>query len=337
MASLDGDFGAAKLTGNVGLQAVHTSTSSSGQQPTVKDHYWMWLPSLNLNFRFPNDFVIRFAASKEFMRPRMDQLNNRIVVSVDNTQTPPILTNGGSPSGNPVLRPYQAKAVDLNFEKYFGTKGYIALQTFYKHIDTYIDSQAFDPNFDFSGFPMPVNVTLPPSTIGLFNGPVNTHGGHLYGAELAATLPFDSFTSALSGFGLTGGIGYTWSKVARFDGSRTQIPGYSKFVGNLTAFYEKNGISVRGSLRHRSGFLGEFPSFNGAPEQQYVLHETIYDAQVGYDFPESSMLHGLSVYVQGQNLTNERSATIGVINLPNSWYKYQTYGRRFLAGATYKF
>jgi iron complex outermembrane receptor protein len=338
MAMLDGDLGSAKLTGNVGLQAVHTSTSSSGLQPTIKDHYWMWLPSLNLNFRFPNDFVVRFAASKEFMRPRLDQLNNRVVVGVDNTQSPPIYVSSCSGScGNPTLRPYQAKALDLNFEKYFGTKGYVALQTFYKRIDTYIDSQAFNPNFDFGPFPKPVGVTLPPSNIGTFNGPVNTHGGHLYGAELAATLPFDSFTSALSGFGITGGAGFTWSKVARFNGTKTQIPGYSKFVGNLTAFYEKNGISVRGSMRHRSGFLGEFPSFNGAPEQQYVLNETIYDAQIGYDFGEGSMLQGLSVYVQGQNLTNERSATIGVIDKPDSWYKYQTYGRRFIAGATYKF
>jgi iron complex outermembrane receptor protein len=338
MASIDSDLGSAKLTGNVGLQGVHTSTTSSGLQPTVKDHYWIWLPSLNLNFRFPNDFIIRLAASKEFMRPRMDQLNNRIAVGVDTTQTPSRYVNVCSGScGNPVLRPYQAKAVDLTFEKYFGNKGYVALQTYYKHIDTYIDSQAFNPNFDFSPFPKPVGVTLPSSPIGTFSGPVNTHGGYLYGAELAATLPFDAVTSALSGFGITGGIGYTKSKVLRFDGSKTQIPGYSKFVGNLTAFYEKNGINIRGSVRHRSGFLGEFPSFNGAPEQQYVLAETIYDAQIGYDFQPGSALQGLSVYVQGQNLTNERSATIGVIGHPESWYKYQTYGRRFLLGATYKF
>lgn len=334
MASLDGDIGAAHLTGNVGIQAVRTSTQSSGLQPTINNHYWMVLPSLNLNFRFPSDFVIRFAASKEFMRPRMDQLDNRVSVSVDTTQTPNIYTGNG---GNPTLRPYQAKALDLNFEKYFGTKGYIALQTFYKHIDTYIDSQASDPNFDFTNFPKPVNVTLPSSPIGIFSGPVNTHGGHLYGVELAATLPFDAFTHALSGFGLTGGVGYTKTRVNRFNGTQTEIPGYSKFVANLTAFYEKDGLNIRGSMRHRSGFLGEFPSFNGAPEQQFVLQETIFDAQIGYDFQPGSALEGLSVFVQGQNLTNERSATIGVINLPQSWFKYQTYGRRYLIGATYKF
>ncbi|MGZ2411258.1 iron complex outermembrane recepter protein [Sphingomonas sp. F9_3S_D5_B_2] len=334
MASLDGELGAARLTGNIGVQAVRTSVKSSGLQPTISDHYWMVLPSLNLNFRFPSDVVVRFAASKQMMRPRMDQLNNRVSVSVDNTQSPAIYTGNG---GNPTLRPYQAKALDLNVEKYFGTKGYFAIQTYYKHIDKYIDTQATDPNFDFSNFPKPVGVTLPTSPIGIFNGPINTRGGYLYGGEIAATLPFDAITPFLAGFGITGGVGYTKSKVERFNGSRTQIPGYSKFVANLTAFYENNGFSVRGSMRHRSGFLGEFPSFNGAPEQQYVLGETIYDAQIGYDFSTGSSLSGLSLYLQGQNLTDERSATIGVIDLPGSWYKYQTYGRRFIAGATFKF
>jgi iron complex outermembrane receptor protein len=68
-----------------------------------------------------------------------------------------------------------------------------------------------------------------------------------------------------------------------------------------------------------------------------VLAETIYDAQVGYDFPDASMLRGLSVYLQAQNITNERSATIAIPDQPDSWLKYQTYGRRYLAGATYKF
>jgi iron complex outermembrane receptor protein len=43
------------------------------------------------------------------------------------------------------------------------------------------------------------------------------------------------------------------------------------------------------------------------------------------------------MFAQVQNLTNERSATISVPDEPDTWLKYQTYGRRFLLGATYKF
>ncbi|MEO7750489.1 MAG: hypothetical protein ABIS09_04110, partial [Sphingomicrobium sp.] len=233
------------------------------------------------------------------------------------------------------LRPYEAKAIDVNIEKYFGTKGYIALQTFYKNIDTYIANGHID-NFDYSSLPIPPGV-VPPSPIGIFYGNINTHGGYMYGAELAGTLPFDIFSSALGGFGLTGGFGYTETHVLDFDGNPTEIPGYSKYVGSLTAFYEANGFSVRGSARYRSGFLGDFALFSGGLDRQHVLAETIYDAQIGYDFPTTSGLGGLSLYLQGQNLTDTRSATIGIVSQPLSWLKYQSYGRRFLIGATYKF
>ena len=80
----------------------------------------------------------------------------------------------------------------------------------------------------------------------------------MYGAELAGTLPFDIFSPALDGFGITGGAGYTKTHITDFNGNPSSIPGYSKWVANLTAFYEKSGFSIRGSMRYRSGFIGDF-------------------------------------------------------------------------------
>lgn len=332
MAPIDTQVGAATLTGNIGFQGVHTDVISSGSiYITQRDHYWMWLPSLNLNFRWPTGWVVRFAASKEYMRPRLPDLANNISFNYDNTLH---IYNGSG--GNPHLRPYQAKALDFNVEKYFGNKGYVALQTFYKHIDTYIASGT-NTNFDYSPFPPPLNQTVPPTPIGWFSTSLNTHGGYMYGAELAGTLPFDIFSPGLDGFGVTGGVGYTKTHITDFNGNPSVIPGYSKWVANLTAFYEKNGFSIRGSMRYRSAFEGDFVLFSGGLDRQYVMAETIFDAQVGYDFPDTSRLAGLSLYVQGQNLTNERQATIAIQDKPDSWLKYQTYGRRFLAGLTYKF
>jgi iron complex outermembrane receptor protein len=332
MAPLDAQLGDATLTGNIGLQGVHTDLLSLGSiYPPAHDRYWMWLPSLNLNFRWPNGFVIRVAASKEYMRARLTDLNNALTFNYS-----PLLQIYSGSGGNPFLRPYQAKAVDFNIEKYFGNKGYVALQTFYKHIDTYIASGS-TLGFDYSQFPPPPNETVPPTPIGLFSGQVNTHGGYMYGAELAGTLPFDVFTQALDGFGITGGVGYTKTHVIDFNGQPTDIPGYSKWVANVTAFYERNGINIRGSMRYRSAFSGDFLLFSGDLQRQYVLGETIFDAQVGYDFPNTSSLAGLSVFVQGQNLTDERQATIQFKGETQSWLKYQNYGRRFLVGATFKF
>ena len=62
----------------------------------------------------------------------------------------------------------------------------------------------------------------------------------------------------------------------------------------------------------------------------------IVDAQIGYDFKGEGPLSGLSVYVQGQNLTDEPFVAIDN-NSRLQVHNYQTYGRRYMAGFTYKF
>ena len=177
----------------------------------------------------------------------------------------------------------------------------------------------------------------PPNPRCAIKGNINTKGGHMYGAELAGTLPFEVFAQSLEGFGLTGGIGYTKTQVTDFYGNKAPIGGYSKWVGNLTAFYENSGFNARGSMRYRSSFRGDFVNFDGNYDPQQVLAETVYDAQIGYDFQDNSRLRGLSVYLQGQNLTDVRQATTLPTISDQAFMKYQTYGRRFVAGFTYKF
>ena len=136
---------------------------------------------------------------------------------------------------------------------------------------------------------------------------------------------------------MTGGVGYTKSKVRDAGGNISAIPGYSKWVANGTAYFEKWGFNARGSVRYRSRFLGDFTGFGGSPTRRNALAETIVDAQIGYDFQEGSALHGLSLYLQGQNLTDERFASVGGSGNRLEVIDYQIYGRRFLAGFTYKF
>ena len=59
-------------------------------------------------------------------------------------------------AGNPELRPYRANAADLSFEKYWGTKGYVSLQLFYKYFDTFVVEQNLtNVPFDYTGYPIP--------------------------------------------------------------------------------------------------------------------------------------------------------------------------------------
>lgn len=343
-ADINARLGSADLTGNVGVQAINTDQQSSGiafpggvqTQVALGDDYWDVLPSLNLSLRFDSDFVIRVGASRQIQRPRLDAMRAAIGYGLDfnvggsPTGTAPFISGGG---GNPLLRPYRANAVDLTFEKYFGTSAVIAAQFFYKDIVSYIDQARFV--FDYGGLPLPAG-PIPPSTIGFLDAPTNTGGGDFYGAELALTLPFDLATPALEGFGFTGGLGWTETKIEDAFGNVDQIPGYSEWVANGTLYYEMGGFNARGSVRHRSGFLGDFTGFGGSPTRRNALAETIVDAQIGYDF-EGGAFEGLSVYLQGQNLTDEPFVSINSNGNPLQVIDYQTYGRRFLAGFTYRF
>lgn len=338
MADIKSSLGSADLTGNIGVLAQNTEQKSRGfvnlaaasLVPTTRGaNYWDVLPSANLSLRFANDFVIRLAGAREIQRPRFEDMK----VSLDygyNTASGVITGTGGTPT----LRPYRAWAADFNIEKYFGTKGYIGLQTFYKKLQSYVYRETVP--FDYTGLP----VVLPPGVTnlqGTITRPVNGSGGELYGAELAGTLPFDVVTPALDGFGLTGGVGYTKTSIRPGVGADAEdLPDYSRWVANGTLFFEKWGFSARGSVRYRSSFVGQFVGFGGERELRRALSETIVDAQIGYDFQKGSALEGVSLFLQGQNLTDEPFVSVDTganIQVRN----YQSYGRRFMAGFNYRF
>lgn len=360
--------GASELTGNIGVQANYTDQSSDGVRATLigfnaagvpnvtatpntaGDKYWDVLPSANLSLRMPGDFVVRIGAAREIIRPRLVDLRNSFDYAISNSD--PGDSRFTCPTGrtcrvvrgnlgNPSLRPFRANAVDLTFEKYFGIKGYLAAQLFWKDLKSYIYKA--DTNFDYTGFtfanPGTDNNNLPiiVNPLGTVNQPINGNGGKLYGVEVAGTLPFDTFVSALQGFGVTGSVSYTKTKVAPAPGApSTDLPGYSRWVANGTAYYENGGFSIRGSVRHRSSFIGEVTGFGGDRFNRRARPETIVDGQVGYDFGQNGTFNGLSIFLQGQNLTDEPFVTVNP-NADNQVIDFQRYGRRFLAGFNYRF
>ncbi len=167
-ADIKSQLGSTELTGNIGVQAVHTDQLSSGFVVTqvfpagaltpASDgaKYWDVMPSMNLSFRFPNDWVIRAGLAREVQRPRMDSMRiaNEYGVCQSGCAAYPVLSGT---AGNPELRPYRANAADLSFEKYWGIKGYLSLQLFYKYFNTFVVEQNL-PNvgFDYTGLPIPV-------------------------------------------------------------------------------------------------------------------------------------------------------------------------------------
>jgi iron complex outermembrane recepter protein len=339
--NLDRDLGSVSLRGNVGVQIQNTDQSSKSnyfdnaapvgsQVKPVSDGktYTDVLPSMNLVFGLANDQTLRFAAAKQVARPRVDQLRAGLDFGVDTTTFKP----GGS-GGNPRLDPWRATALDVSYEKYFGNKAYVAVAGFHKNLSSYIYEQSRD--YDFSKF---TQGTIAQTNIGQYKAPYNGKGGKLQGIELSVSLPFNMLTPALDGFGVTASASFTDSKIKIQDpdsnaGSDIPLPGLSKTVTNITAYYEKYGFSGRISQRKRSDFVGEISNFANNRTLRYVVGENIVDAQIGYNF-ESGSLKGLGLVLQMNNLTNTPYQTYAVTK--DRPYEYIKYGRTILFGLNYK-
>jgi len=178
---------------------------------------------------------------------------------------------------------------------------------------------------------------------GTFSSPQNGKGGTLRGLELTASLPLDMFTDALRGFGVQASATFNDSDIEILDPESASsvgsdpiaLPGLSDRVYNVTAYFERNGFEARVSQRRRSDFIGEIGNFNGNRTLRYVVGENVTDAQVSYTFSDSSSLAGLTLLLQGTNLTNEPYRTYaGTRDRP---LEYVEWGRTYMLGVNYRF
>ena len=358
-ADLDTTWGSVPVRGNIGLQVQRTDQSSDARYwdstrpvgdralPIHKGAtYTDVLPSMNLAFSLAHDQTVRVALARQVARARVDQLRASLDFGVDTTTGKP-----GGGGGNPELAPWRANAFDLSWEKYFGSKAYIAAAYFYKDLRSYIYTQTRD-GYDFTdqvaswlevnGDTLPPGVTV--QNTGTYSAPFNGKGGKLQGLELTASMPLDLvFGSAFTGFGVVASASFTDSSIkilapensSSIGNDPIKLPGLSDRVYNLTAYYERNGFEFRVNNRRRSDFIGEIGNFDGARSLRYVVGENITDAQASYTFGEGSSLHGLSLLLQASNLTDEAYRTYaGTKDRPLETIKW---GRTLLLGASYKF
>ena len=326
------------VRGNLGLQVIRTDQSSTA--PVVDNtnqstftlrtsgkSYTDVLPSLNLAFSLQADQIVRMGLGRQMARPRMDQMRafSRSEVNSDREWS-------GS-GGNPKLDPFRATAFDLSYEKYFGTKGYVSIAGFYKDLKSYV-FEFTNNQFDFTGFPN-LSGRVPVSNIGKFTQPVNGKGGKVSGVEAAVSVPLNLLTPALNGFGVIASYSNTDSAIKPFgDGDVRPLPGLSRTVTQLTAYYEAHGFSARVATRKRGAFIAEIEGFGADREYKYARGETLTDLQFGYEFG-SGRLKGLNLLLQVNNAGNEPYREYDSGSGRDT--KIDEYGRTILFGASYKF
>jgi len=238
--------------------------------------------------------------------------------------------------GNTFLRPYFSDYVDISVEKYFAhDQGKIAIAGYYKSITNFV-GENLNYIVDLSAYSSIVDTTQSPNytTQGFVSAPKNNGKGYVQGVEASIVLPLKVLTSALDGFGVIGSYAYTDSSIA-FTDSTTPItlPGLSKTLMQGQVYFEKWGFNARVEYTRRGSYLGEYHGFGAQLSTSQTLAQNNVDAQIGYDF-KSGVLNGLSLYVQGHNLTNSATVTV---DGSNNVLKHESYGATYLAGATFKF
>jgi iron complex outermembrane receptor protein len=365
--NIDAEMGKIPVRGNVGVQAVRTQQSSDGfawndggsGAPDAGSvipvsggsSYTDYLPSLNLNFELVPDLMFRFGLAKSMARPRMDDMR----AGADQPKLTAISlgSNVGSWSagggGKPDLQPWRANSVDFSLEKYFGKKSYISSAVFYKELKSFIYNQS--TTRDFSGFPNYSGLTpgCPASNancnpnLGTISAMANGQGGKVWGMELSASLDGSLVSPMLSNFGVVASVSGTKNSLPNDNnGNKINLDGFSGVVNGVTAYYENAGFSTRISRRYRSAFTATTRSLLlGTESSSHIDAESQVDFQLGYNF-ETGTYKGLSLLLQVNNVTDAPSAQtrgpeIGGNGSGQLPWKYNTYGRQFLLGASYKF
>jgi iron complex outermembrane recepter protein len=353
---IDTHLGWLPVRGNIGAQIVRTEQSSQGYVAndgegvtltnpadtlsTLGTSYTDFLPSVNLIGDFGKGNLLRFATAVEIARPEMDQMRNNLTVSPDTNNGDATFGTITGSSGNPLLKPFKADAVDLSYEKYFGNRGYLSAAVFYKYLQTYISqSTIFGPQYTAATATTPASCTTgvgynfqtiatnlgiaepPPLPLGCgtyygtYTTTTNGSGGNLRGVELSVSIPFDMLTSWLEGFGVSANYASTLSSVKipnteniasdqpQIKGSTIPLPGLSHINDKYVVYFERWGFSAFFADNHRSSYIGSVGNvaIGGYPELYTILAQTWTSAQVGYTF-QSGPAKGLGFRFEGNNL-----------------------------------
>lgn len=347
--NIDTMLGAVPMRGNIGLRVEHTDQQSGstvgipgGDALTQRipvsagDDFLDFLPSANLIFEVSPQDLVRLSYTRQISRPSLFDLRGAISASVGNDNIP----SGGG--GNPLLRPFRANQFDLSYEHYFDDSGVLAIAAYYKDLETFIVGGVV-PEFNFAdaGFqlvPNP-NATGPLQPTGPLSAPVNGEGGYVWGIEFNLTYSFqDLLPAPFDGLGVILNYAYSQSDLDFPSATSGQdinlpLPGLSEHVANPTVYYEKSGFGARVGMRYRSSFVA--PQIGISELIVTNAAETVFDAQVSYDFPDGSALDGFKILAQANNFTDE--PTRSFFGTPAQTGTLQYFGRTFFLGATYNF
>jgi TonB-dependent receptor len=306
------------------------------------NRYDNWLPSASAAYSIGKHAVVRASLSQTMTRPN------------PNSMLPGL--NFSSPSadvgtvGNPALRPFISKNIDLGFEYYTGGEGLIGVAAFRKSLTGFtVTGSSTVPFAALAPFGITFD-TLTPTQQAAINsrgGPgsasivlqqqVNASGNlTINGLEFTWVQPLDFlFGRWIKGLGFNSNLTIIDQKGT---GAAPAIAlGVPPYTYNITAYYENHGVSLRLSTTFYKANQAA-----AAPQNGINLAGLFTDNYQQWDFSSVFDLHkmfGLKAPVELTfdvvNLTVAKQRSY--FQFPNAAFTYYNGGRTFMFGARASF
>lgn len=251
------------------------------------------LPRLSMKYALTDRTNLRLGYFESFARPNFQSIIPGDRVNFANLEVV---------RGNPNLRPAFSRSFDLMIENYFKTDGAITLGLFYKDISDFLFQQrtVISDGSTRDGF--------------LLTQDINGDEAEVMGMEVSVAKKFSFLPGFLSGFGIFANYTYVQSNsslsglrlnpdtgVQEFV-TRTGVPfvGQADHTWNAALYYDKNKLSMRGSLNYNGSAFGSYDVaefFDIILEERYQL-----DVNASYKFTDK-----LSLILEVQNVLDAPS------------------------------
>lgn len=318
-------------------QTITSPSSVNGQIVNITTHrkYKDVLPSFNFVANVTDHLNLRLAASKTMTRANPSQMTSQLGYSDPGAQN--------ASQGNPGLKPFYSRNLDIGGEYYTGKTGYVGLTLFQKILTNYTINQTQVVPFPTLGVPFSAlggnqqqaigvalgktvdQITADPSLLNGFNvnlsRPINIPKKvKLTGQEFMWVQPLDN---------LVAGLGYTFN-YTHFGFSDAHIlTGIPEYTYNLTGYYEHGGFSTHISYVNVGKMtIGTLPSPNSIPYDWYQKARHQIDLSAAYKFHAFGI--DQSITLDATNLDNQGFRSyLGFENVP---YQFNNPGQTIILG-----
>ncbi len=289
------------------------------EELTVGSDKTLFFPSLHVNFDATDEIKLRLSVNSGAARADYSLLRPNL--NIDDI-------NGVISGGNPFAEPEKAIGIDAYFEWYMNNRGFLSVGVYYKDLRDILfsSSQLFgsdalnESGIDRSGYD--------------FTTTLNGGSGEIRGIELAYTQPFEDLLAGIGapewmhGFGIQANANFNDSKAITPAGDEVQLPNTSKWMYNISGYYERYGLSLRLSWQERGEWLN---SISTAP-----IGNRFWSSVGRLDFSARyAVSPQFELFVNANNLTD--TPGVRYDGIPDRVYEFEQFGSRFMGGVRVNF